>query len=321
MRIRFLVAGLATLVALGSAGYGTHQRGDYNKYVDLAINEHGPNINFVYVPQFFRDEPGHFSVAIDADMPRKYSDYVRSVYAFLARVSNRTVDFEMVSAGALMKADRFVYVGSDPSNDVDPHTFQSPFAAKLRSSLSRIYPNENDEIYWSILNLYLPGYYGRPLFFNSDFATMDFKRAQSEKTYSLKSNRIEKAAVYVNVPPIPDAPEQDVERFTKFIIIQEIFQEYNVAPDINGSDFQLKTILNDNDGALLDTRGVETMRGAYNTASSALCPYDVMLTSQLHARPNANPEPVGLLTYLGLYAQAYWYRFTSPSDLFDDRCW
>lgn len=320
MRIQFLIAGLGTLLVLGGAGFGVYQRGDYNEYVDLAVNEHGPNINFVYVPRFFRDEPAHFSVAIDADMPRKYSDYIRSVYAFLAKVSNRTVDFEIVSADALSKADRYVYVGSDPSNDVDPHTFQSPFATKLRQSLSEIYPNKTDDVYWKLLNLYLPAYYGRPLFFNSEFSTMDFRRAEREKTYTLQNNRIEKAAVYINIPPIQDAPEEDVERYTKFIIIQEIFQEYNVTPDINGA-FQLRTILNDNDEALLDTRGVDTMRRAYSTASSALCPYDVMLTSQLHAKPNANPEPAGLFTYLGLYTQAYWYRFTSPSDLFDDRCW
>lgn len=321
MRIRFLVAGLAVILTLGGAGYGARQRGNYNKYVDLAINEHGPNINFVYVPQFFRDEPAHFAVAIDADMQRKYSDYVRVVYEFLAKVSNRSVEFEMVSTNALIAADRFVYVGNDPINDDNPHSFESPFTDKLRHSIKEIYPNKPDETYWKILNLYLPEYYGRPLFFNSDFATMDFRRAEREKKYELKNNRIEKAAIYVNIPPVPDAPQEEVERFTKFIIIQEIFQEYNVAPDINDQEFQLKTILYDNDGALLDTHGVETMRGAYSTASSASCLHDVMLTSQLHARPNANPEPVDLLTYLGLFAQAYWYRFTSPSELFDDRCW
>lgn len=321
MRGRILIGGLVVLLAAASVGYVASQRHDYNEYVDTALNEYGPYINFIYAVPFSRDETERFNVSIDSSMSETYSDYIQTVYSFLAKVSNRAVNFELVSTDVLNKSDRFVFVGNDRIQGINPHTYRSSFAEKLQQSISQIYQNPKDDVYWKILNMSLIGYYGRPLFFNSDFATMDFELAEREKKYELKSKKIEKAAVYINVPPADGATQSEIDRFTKFLILQEIFQEYNLAADIADNRFQLRTILYDNDEAWLNSSGAEAMRGLAQTASSALCPYDVMLVSQLHASPDSPPRSVGWRRYLSLYAQAYWYRYTSSSDLFDDRCW
>lgn len=164
-------------------------------------------------------------------------------------------------------------------------------------------------------------FFGTPLFFNAEFSSIDYEAAILRGVkHPLRNRKIEKTAIYVNVPRIDGLSTNESERLAKYITIQEIFQEYNLASDVSDQRFKMKTILYDHDEVLGDSTGVRRLAELHQNAAAGLCLYDVMLTSQLYKEGN-QLKAVGPVAYLKLYAQAYWYRLTSSSGLFDGRCW
>ena len=297
------------------------KRNEYNSLVDKALYENGVMINYIATSKFSRDDSApEFKVAIDDKIPEVYAHYIQSVYKFLARVSGRTVVFYIVSGDVFKQSDRYVYIGRE-NYFYNHNVEQNPFVSKMKDSIQREFPNSNDKIFWEELNARLGAFFGTPLFFNTEFSSIDYDAVilRGAKHF-LENNRIEKTAIYVNIPHIAGLDTAEIDSFTKYISIQEIFQEYNLASDISDKTFSLKTILYDHDIELKDSTGALRLAELHQNAAAGLCLYDVMLTSQLYKEKN-KLKSAGPIGYLKLYAEAYWYRFTSSSGLFDSRCW
>ncbi|CAN7341608.1 hypothetical protein LJR235_001875 [Pararhizobium sp. LjRoot235] len=280
-------------------------------------------INYIATSKFSRDDSAsEFKVAIDASIPGVYSQYIQSAYEFLARVSGRAVVFDIVSTAGdvFSRNDRYIYIGREDYY-YNHNIKQNPFVSKLKSSINREFPNGKDRIFWEDLNARLGIFFGTPLFFNAEFSSIDYDAVILRGAKHLLDNkRIEKTAVYVNIPKLDGLNTTEIDAFTKYISIQEIFQEYNLASDIADEALKLKTILYDHDVVLKDSTGALRLAELHRNAAAGLCLYDVMLTSQLY-NEGSGLKPIGALSYLKMYMEAYWYRLTSSADLFDSRCW
>lgn len=160
----------------------------------------------------------------------------------------------------------------------------------------------------------MPGFNGTSFFFNSEFSKIDFDKVISTGApHRLENTQIEKSVVYVNAP--------QSQSFSNYVALQEIFQEYNMAADVNDPEFRLKSILHDHDDQLGSLTGSQRMDELQKNAAMGLCPFDVMLTMQLRKSEGSNPSPVGLPEFALLKLRSYYSYWTARSDLFDDRCW
>lgn len=316
---------VAVVAAAGFAfTYALDVQRDYNAFLDKALYENGVLINYIYTSKFGRsaDRASEFRVAIDDGVPESYARHIRLAYEFLAEVSGRSVTFDVVSNDVFDRSDRYVYVGK-VANDADPHAQSNPFVDRLSSSLEKLYPNKSHDLFWDYQNASLGQFYGTPLFFNSEFGSIDYNAViNGREKHQLKNADIEKNAIYINVPTPEGFSDQDVNEYTNYVILQEIYQEYNLASDVSDGSYRLKSILYDHDDALDEITGSERIRIAKDNASRGLCPYDVILVSQLyHSEDGNSPRFLGVVGFSYMYMKAYWYRMTYPSVLFDSRCW
>jgi len=307
-----------------AAAFAVEKQQEYNGFFDKALYEYGVLINYIYTSKFNRhdDRASEFRVSIDDAVPAAVARHIRAAYTFLARVSGRAVIFDVGTKNVFDQSDRYVYVGRQAAG-ANPHAQQNPFVQKLSLSLERIFPNKTHDLFWKYQTASLTRFFGTPLLFNSEFASIDYKSVINErKTYDLKNTNIEKTAIYVNVPEIHGLKESELNEFIRYITIQEIFQEYNLAADVFSDGFKVKTILYDHDNILGQLNGAERIREQRRNVALGYCPYDVILTAQLYESGNEiSPVPLGTLKFLYMYTKAYWYYFTSASELFDNRCW
>ncbi|WP_157814291.1 hypothetical protein [Rhizobium sullae] len=299
------------------------KRLEYNAFLDKALYEYGVLINYIYTSKFSRDDrASEFRVAIDDAVPEAFARHIRVVYEFLAKVSGRSVGFDVVSDNVFDQSDHYVYVGREPVS-ANPHSQQNPFVEKLGPSLERLFPNKSHDLFWKYQNASLGQFDGTPLFFNSEFASIDYDAViNGNRKYRPENTDIEKTAVYINIPQMEGASPAEMEKFIKYVTTQEIYQEYNLAADMFDHRFRLQTILYDYDDELGDLVGAERMRQRNKNVSLGLCPYDVMLTYHLYRGEHGNsPEALDMVAFIDLYAKAYWYYLTYPSELFDSKCW
>jgi hypothetical protein len=294
-------------------------RSSYNRFVDRALFENGVQINMIASSAFSREEASQvIRVGINGDASAESKTLVRSAYGFLGNLSGRTVDLAE-DAGNMFGQDRFVYVAS-PSRTLDSGV--NDFVSKLQGTVSQVYPNERAEAFWAYLSATLRNFNGTPFFFNSEFAKIDFDNViRNGAAHRLADTKIERSVVYVNTPFLKGLSAPQNQRFTNSVTLQEIFQEYNLAADVNDPEFKLKTILYDHDEALGNLTGAARRNELQKNAASGLCPFDVMLTRQIGESGGSNPAPVGLFGFLKLQMSAYYHRWGSNDDLFDERCW
>lgn len=294
-------------------------RSSYNRFVDRALFENGVQINMIASSVFSRDDAPHVvRVGINGDSSAQSKTFVRSAYGFLADLSGRTADLTE-DAGDLFGQDRFVYVAS-PSRPLESGV--DDFVSNLQDTVRQAYPNERAAAFWAYLSATLGNFNGTPFFFNSEFADIDFDDViRNGAAHRLADTKIERSVVYVNTPFLEGLSAPQNQRFTNSVTLQEIFQEYNLAADVNDPEFKLKTILYDHDEALGDLTGAARRDELQKNAASGLCPFDVMLTRQIGRSGGSNPAPVGLFGFLKLQMSAYYHRWGSNDDLFEERCW
>lgn len=125
---------------------------EYNSFVDKALYENGVMINSIAASRYGRDDSApEFKVAIDEGIPEIYSHHIQSVYEFLARVSGRTVVFDIVQGDVFSQSDRYVYIGHE-DYFYNHKIIKNPFVSKLKYSIQREFQNKNDKIFWEDLN-------------------------------------------------------------------------------------------------------------------------------------------------------------------------
>jgi len=316
-----LILGAAIGVALlaGAAFHLNSARSSYNRYVDLALFENGVKINLIGASSFSRNqEAGVIEVGIDADSSEESKSFVRSAYGFLASLSGRTLNVTDATAN-LFGQSRSVYVAS-PSRSLQNGV--DDFVQKLRNSAQQTFPNERAGEFWAYLSSTVGKFNGAPFFFNSEFAGIDFDNVIKNATqHRLANTKIEHSVVYVNTPFLEGRSASENQMFTNYVALQEIFQDYNLASDVNDPEFKLKTILYDHDEALGNLTGAQRRDELRKNAATGLCLFDVMLTKQLGQNAGNAPAPVGIIAFLSLQVSAYYHRWSGDDDLFDRRCW
>lgn len=303
----------------GAAFYISSARASYNRYVDLALFENGVKINLIGVSAFSRDDEADLiDLGIDSDSSVESKSFIRSAYGFLASLSGRTLDVTETT-GNLFGQHRSVYV-APPSRSLQDGV--EDFVQKLQDSARQTFPNTRAGAFWAYLSSTIGKFNGTPFFFNSEFADIDFDNViRNAAQHRLANTKVEHSVVYVNTPFLEGRSASENQRFTNYVALQEIFQEYNLASDINEPEFKLKTILYDHDEALGNLTGAQRRDELRKHAATGLCLFDVMLTEQLGQSVGNNPAPVGIVTFLKLQVSAYYHRWSGDNDLFDERCW
>lgn len=167
---------------------------------------------------------------------------------------------------------------------------------------------------------------GRPLFFNSEYKDINYNEIISTgEKRRLSNKKVEKGVVFVsvNLPDSLDAAE--LNKYNKYLITQEAFQEFNLASDVSDIRFKLRTILYDYDDELGSEVGKERIVTRTENAASGLCLYDVIMTKHLsEIAPDSlsvSSAKVGFFDYVRLYIFSYYQAISAPMELFDRRCW
>lgn len=305
-----VVIAVITAVALGLQFNSARE--SYNRFVDKALFENGVKINLIGTSKFSRDDSDKtIKFGINPSATSQSKDYVRDIYSFLGSIDGRSVSVTE-QATDIFDGTRYVYIGT--TADASAHKNGAEFVGILKKSSGKVFPNSRSEEFWSYLLTSLPAFNGTPLFFNSEFARIDFNSViKNSAPHKLENTRIEKSVVFVNVP--------DSQNFSNYVALQEIFQEYNLASDINDPEFKLKSILYDHDDQLGSLTGTQRRDELQKNASMGLCPFDVMLTKQLRQSGGNNPRPAGSLEFAFLLFTAHYYHWKSQLNIFDDRCW
>lgn len=287
------------------------QKASYDRFVEKAIFEHGVKINLIGTSRFSRKKYGEtIEVAINPDATLMSKNYVYSAYSFLGTLSGRTIKLTE-QVGKFFESDIYVYI--TPLN-VSPLKGSETFKENLVDSIRLAYSKSPSDELLSYINFILPIFYGTFFFFNSEFSDIDFDNVIKYRTaHKLANTQIDKSVVYINAP--------ESQSFSNYVAIQEIFQEYNMAADVNDPEFRLKSILYDHDEILGTLTGPERIVELQKNAAMGLCPFDVMLAIQLQKSDGANPSPAWLAEFALLKARSYYYYWTTRSDLFDVRCW
>lgn len=303
----------------GAAFYINSARSSYNRYVDLALFENGVKINLIGVSSFSRDDEANLvDIGIDADSSAESKSFVRSAYGFLASLSGRTLEVNDTTVN-LFGQHRSVYVAS-PSRGLQGGV--EDFVQKLQDSARQKFPNMRAGAFWAYLSSTVGKFNGTPFFFNSEFADIDFDNLiRNAAQHRLANTKVEHSVVYVNTPFLEGRSASENQRFTNYVALQEIFQEYNLASDVNDPEFRLKTILYDHDEVLGNLTGAQRRDELRKNAATGLCLFDVMLTEQLGQSAGNNPAAIGILSFLKLQVSAYHHRWSGDDDLFDERCW
>ncbi|WHA43232.1 hypothetical protein [Agrobacterium larrymoorei] len=301
----------ATVLLVALSLHVETQRASYNRFVDKALFEHGVKINLIGTSNFSRQEDGKtLEVGINPDATPASKNYVHAAYSFLGQFGGHTVELTQ-RIDNFFETSRYVYVS--PQN-MPLQQSAELFLNHLRSSSQLAYVGNLSGEFWSYLNATLPGFNGTSFYFNSEFSNIDFDRViKTGAPHKLENTRIEKSVVYVNAP--------QSQSFSNYVALQEIFQEYNMAADVNDPEFRLASILYDHDDQLGTLTGSQRLDELQKNAAMGLCPFDVMLTMQLQKSKGSNPSPAGLTEFALLNMRSYYSYWTSRSDLFDDRCW
>lgn len=291
----------------------------YNRFVDLALYEHGVQINMIASSTFSRDEaPDVIQVGINSDASADSISFVRSAYSLIGDLYGREADVTEVN-GDLFEQKRSVYVASPVRT---AQSSMDDFIGKLQATLSHVYPNERATDLWNYLSSTLGNFNGTPLFFNPEFAEIDFQNViRNRASHRLTDTKIERSMIYVNTPFREDQSAPQNQRFTNYVALQEIFQDYNLAADVNDPELKLRTVLYDHDDALGNLTGAVRRAELEKNAAIGLCPFDIMLTRQIALNGHDNPTPVGLFEFFTLKMSAYYHRLGHNDDLFDERCW
>jgi len=132
-----------------AAAFAVEKQQEYNGFFDKALYEYGVLINYIYTSKFSRhdDRASEFRVFIDDAVPAAVTRHIRAAYTFLARVSGRSVIFDVGAKNVFDQSDRYVYVGRQAAG-ANPHAQQNPFVQKLSLSLERIFPNKTHDLFW-----------------------------------------------------------------------------------------------------------------------------------------------------------------------------
>ena len=277
-------------------------------------------INYIRVTELSLPKP-QTKTTVTIMVNPEYVQYTRDLFSFLNKMTDVPyVIFTPSEYNENKPADLYVIVGS--------HKF---LYSSFKKVLNRYYLNKKADKFWEFMNkTVLARTQGKVIFINSEFKKIDYgKLIGGNQKAPLKNRRIENKFALINNFNT-HIQRDDMNKFIKYVLVQEVFQALTVAADVHSPKFAKKTLLFDPDANEKFNKKFSTTSDGYEYlkrySSIGLCPTDVVLF--MHLRKKTDHFQVDKYALFSIpdvvfyYSKAYYYYWKEEKkEIFDDRCW
>ena len=125
--------------------------------------------------------------------------------------------------------------------------------------------------------------------------------------------QIQSSVIYINIPHIFNLDSATLQDFRNYVLLQETFQEFVVASDVELDSYLGITILNDRDYLLGNLKGKERIENIMKLASPKLCFLDVLMAMTM-------ANKLSYAEFLYYYIKAEIFCLTTTSPFISEEC-
>lgn len=287
----------------------------YNDLTYLSTEKYGVLINYIHSNSYAtRDTNRPLKVYVDEAVSSDDYRTLTDIYSLYADLSGQEIEVSRFDIGHTEGYSTYIIVNKNISDPDISHQFARRAVEKVRSYLESVYSeNPTGHLFFSNLFNVLLTRYGAPFFFNDEFPKIDYAAAIAGAMIPINNSTIQSSVIYINIPHIFNIDSKTLQDFRNYVLLQETFQEFVVASDVELDSYLGITILNDRDYLLGSLKGKERIENIMKFASPKLCFLDVLMAMTM-------ANKLSYAEFLYYYIKAEIFCLTTTSPFISEEC-